>query len=187
MKILAINCGSSSIKCRVFTNDGDGGPKELAGGAVIGLGQAEAVLHHEFEGRSIKQQFELPDHRGALAAIMDILLHPEHGPLQGISEVSLVGHRTVQGGESFSGAVIIDQEVIAKMERCIQLAPIHNPANMEGIRQAQAMLPSVKHMAVFDTAFHQTLPPRAYMYALPYECYEQHGIRRFGFHGTSCR
>ena len=187
MKILIINCGSSSIKYRVFAAEGAGEPKDLAGGAVSGLGQSEARLEHQFQGRSLEWKLDRPDHSQGLASIMEILLHPEHGPLRDISEVGLVGHRTVHGGEGFSSAVAIGQEVITKIERCIPLAPIHNPANLEGIRQAQALLPAAEHVAVFDTAFHQTLPPRAYLYAIPYELYEKHGIRKFGFHGTSCR
>ncbi len=187
MKILVINCGSSSIKYRLFAAKGPGWLEDLAGGAVSGLGQREAVLEHEFQGQSIQRNLDRPDHRRGLAAIIETLLHPKHGAMEDLSEVRLVGHRTVHGGEGFNGAVMIDYRVIAKMERCIPLAPIHNPANLEGIRQAQALLPQAEHVAVFDTAFHQTLPPRAYMYAVPYELYEQYGIRKFGFHGTSCR
>ena len=187
MKILIINCGSSSIKYRVFAAESAGVPENLAGGTVSGLGQSGAMLEHEFQGRSLAWKLDRPNHRQGLASIMEVLLHPEHGPLKDLSEVRLVGHRTVHGGEGFNSAVVIGQEVIAKIERCIPLAPIHNPANLEGIRQAQALLPKATHVAVFDTAFHQTLPARAFVYALPYELYQQHGIRRFGFHGTSCR
>lgn len=187
MKILVINCGSSSIKYRVFQTAGPVGLQSLAGGAVNGLGGPDAVMEHQSPNLSSKTVLNRPDHRRALEAIMNVLTDDAHGgALCDSAEIGLVGHRTVHGGDRFVGAVFVDRDVIAGMEKCIPLAPVHNPANLEGIRQAMKMLPRAGHVAVFDTAFHQTLPQRAYMYGLPYDLYEKHGIRKYGFHGTSC-
>ncbi|MCG6879899.1 MAG: acetate kinase [Deltaproteobacteria bacterium] len=187
MKILVINCGSSSIKYRVFQTAEPGGLQSLAGGAVNGLGRPDAVLEHQSRERESRTALNRPDHRRALEAIMNVLTdHAHGGDLWDASEIGLVGHRAVHGGDRFAGAVFVDGDVIAGMQKCIPLAPVHNPANLEGIRQAMNMLPRAGHVAVFDTAFHQTLPQRAYMYGLPYDLYEKHGIRKYGFHGTSC-
>jgi acetate kinase len=187
MKILVINCGSSSIKYRVFRDDGKAGPVPITGGTAVGLGQDGAALIYEHAGGYMREELRGSDHGSAMAAIIELLVHPQHGGIRDLSEVGLVAHRTVHGGEGFNCAVMIDQQVIDKMERCIPLAPIHNPANLEGIRQALELLPGARQVAVFDTAFHQSLPPRAYMYAIPYELYQRHGVRKYGFHGTSCR
>lgn len=187
MKILVINCGSSSIKYGLFRADRLEDYVSLACGAVSGLGRSDGLLTHETGGRAVQIKLDRPDYRKGLEAILAALSHPEHGVVAEPSEIGLVGHRAVHGGESFTEAVIIDREVIARMKQCIPLAPIHNPANLEGIRQARTLLPRAWHVAVFDTAFHHTLPARAYMYAIPYELYQRHGIRKYGFHGTSCR
>ena len=186
MKILVINCGSSSIKYRVFQAGESAGLHSLAQGAVSGLGSPDAVLKHQSPEIRSSTVLNRPDHRQGLEAIMHVLTDSAHGALGDPSEIGLVGHRTVHGGDRFTGAVFVDKNVIAGMKKCIPLAPVHNPANLEGIRQAMDMLPRAGHVAVFDTAFHQTLPQRAYMYGLPYELYEKHGIRKYGFHGTSC-
>ncbi len=186
MKILVVNCGSSSIKYRVFRAGEPEGLKSLAEGALSALGSPEAVLEHQSRGRKFSATLNRPDHRQGLEAMMNVLTDSAHGALRDPSEIGLVGHRAVHGGDRFTGAVFVDRDVIAGMEKCIPLAPVHNPANLEGIRQAMDMLPRAGHVAVFDTAFHQTLPKRAYMYGLPYELYEKHGIRKYGFHGTSC-
>ena len=187
MKILVINCGSSSIKYGLFRADRGEDLLSLASGAVSGLGGSEGLLRHETGGRAVPIGLHRPDYREGLQAILAVLSHPEHGAVAEPSEIGLVGHRAVHGGEGFTEAVLIDREVIAGMEQCIPLAPLHNPANLEGIKQARALLPGARHVAVFDTAFHQSLPARAYLYAIPYGLYERHGIRKFGFHGTSCR
>lgn len=186
MLVLIINCGSSSVKYRLFRAGNNGDLNSQAGGIVSELGKETAYIKHEVPGLVFKKRLDRPDYRQAFEAIIETLTHPEHGVLGDVSEIGAVGHRTVHGGDKFTGSVLIDQEVIAKMEQCIPLAPIHNPANLAGISQALAFLPSTPQVAVFDTAFHQTLPLHAALYAIPYELYEKHGIRKYGFHGTSC-
>lgn len=183
MKILVLNCGSSSLKYSLI---------ELPEYKVITAGLVERV---GTEGAFIKIQkpdgskeeiaSPVPDHTAGVELILEKLLDAEVGFIKSLDEIEAVGHRLVHGGEVFSGSVVINDEVIAQLEKCIPLAPLHNPANIMGIRAAQKVLPSKPHCGVFDTAFHQTMPPQAYMYALPYHLYEKHGIRRYGFHGTS--
>ncbi len=146
MKILVINCGSSSIKYGLFRADRLEDHVSLACGAVSGLGRSDGLLTHETGGRAVQIKLDRPDYRKGLQAILAALSHPEHGVVAEPSEIGLVGHRAVHGGESFTEAVIIDREVIAKMKQCIPLAPIHNPANLEGIRQARALLPRARHV-----------------------------------------
>jgi acetate kinase len=185
MKILVINCGSSSIKYRLFQVQ-SGELTDRTGGTVSNLNQEKAVISHQAGERCYEKRLDHTDYLGGFEAIIEALLDPEHGVLEDISEIGAVGHRTVHGGNRFTGAVLIDEEVMAKMRECIPLAPLHNPPNIMGIEQARRLLPRVRQAAVFDTAFHQTLPPRAFMYSLPYRYYEQYGVRKFGFHGTSC-
>lgn len=183
MKILILNCGSSSLKYSLV---------ELPKYRVITSGLAERV---GTDGAFIKYQYadgskeELPreinNHTDGVREILSLLLDPNIGYLKSKDEIGAVGHRLVHGGETFSGSVRIGEEVIAQLEKCIPLAPLHNPANIMGIRAAQEVLGAIPHCGVFDTAFHQTMPQYAYMYALPYELYERHGLRRYGFHGTS--
>lgn len=183
MNVLVINCGSSSLKYQLLDMTTE---EVLAKGLAERIGIEGSVLVHEAPGQD-KVKFEQPmnTHKEALNILMAALVDPNHGVVKSLEEISAVGHRTVHGGETFSASVVINDEVIAKMEECSELAPLHNPANLIGIRACQELLPNVPMVAVFDTAFHQTLPGEAYMYPLPYELYEQFKIRKYGFHGTS--
>ena len=184
MKVLIINCGSSSIKYQLFDAEAD---RTLVKGIVARIGEKSSSIIHHARGEDFKMAISIPSHREGIELIAELLIDPAHGVLHSISEISAVGHRTVHGGDIFVQSVLITAEVIAKMEECVPLAPLHNPANLLGIREAQRILPDIPHVAVFDTAFHQTIPPKAYLYALPYEYYKTNKIRRYGFHGTSCR
>jgi len=183
MNILAINCGSSSLKYQLF---------DWAQKAVIAKGLVERVtiggsyIAHEVPGREkYKKEFECPNHTVAIDLVTKTLLDPEVGVLKDINQISAVGHRVVHGGEKFTRSVRIDENVLNTVKAVAHLAPLHNPPNIAGIEAAQAVLPNVPHIAIFDTAFHQTMPEEAYIYPLPYEWYEKHGVRRYGFHGTS--
>ena len=184
MKVLVINCGSSSIKYEF--NDADI-EQVLAKGIVSRIGEEGSHLKHEAGDVKLQKEIPVPSHRSGFELIVQSLLDQNHGVIKDLSEVSAVGHRTVHGGDTFIESTVITEDVIEKMEVCIPLAPLHNPANLTGIREAKRILPNVPHVAVFDTAFHQTMPLKAYLYALPYEYYETYKIRRYGFHGTSCR
>lgn len=186
MKILVLNCGSSSIKYQLLdmTNE----PILLAKGLLERIGLKDSELSHKAEGKDkIKFTQEVPDHQTGIDIIISTLMHHEYGVIKDKNEINAVGHRVVHGGEKFSGSVEITQEIIDKMEECVDLAPLHNPANLKGIYAIQKLLPEVRQCGVFDTAFHQTMPEKAYLYALPYEFYEKYKIRRYGFHGTSHR
>jgi acetate kinase len=183
MDILAINCGSSSLKYQLF----DWEKKE-----VIAKGLCERVtiggsfIVHEVPGREkYKKESECPNHTVAMDLIIKTLLDPEVGVLKDINQISAIGHRVVHGGEKFTCSVRIDESVLNTVKEVAHLAPLHNPPNISGIEAAQAVLPNVPHIAIFDTAFHQTMPEEAYIYPLPHEWYEKHGVRRYGFHGTS--
>lgn len=184
MKVLVVNCGSSSIKYQLFDMPGQ---KVLSKGIVERIGEAGAVLQHQYEDKSHRLEGEIRNHEEGIALILETLLSPDNGVLKDISEIKAVGHRVVHGGEAFTGSVVINDEVIASIEKVADLAPLHNPPNLTGIRAAMHEMPGVPQIACFDTAFHTTIPKVAYMYALPYELYEQYGIRRYGFHGTSHR
>lgn len=181
-KILVINTGSSSLKFSLFNYEG---LKMLSSGIVERIGEDEPVFKHKINGKKVENKVKAPNHKAAFQVVINDLRNPEHGLMQDINEIAGVGHRVVHGADTFSGTVKIDDRVIEKMEECIPLAPLHNPPNLMGIRAAQELLPKVPHVGVFDTAFHQTLKPKAFMYGLPYELYEKHKIRRYGFHGTS--
>jgi len=183
MNILALNCGSSSIKYKVF----NWGRKETLGsGTVERIGIAGSFIRHELPSQPpLIQNHECPTHGDALKLIVDTLLEAEKGVLKDIKEINAVGHRVVHGGEKFKSSVKITPEVLEAIKAVQDLAPLHNPPNIAGIEAAQALLPEVPHIAVFDTAFHQTMPEAAYLYALPYEWYGMYGVRRYGFHGTS--
>jgi len=184
MKILVLNCGSSSIKYQLLEMSGE--PDLLAIGLLERVGLEDSVLKHEAKGKEkYKSTQPCSDHLVGINLIIDILLHPEHGVLKSKEEIAAVGHRVVHGGEKFSGSVTITQEIIDKMEECVDLAPLHNPANLKGIYAITALLPNVLQCGVFDTAFHQTMPEHVYLYGIPYEMYEKHKVRRYGFHGTS--
>ncbi len=185
MKILVINAGSSSIKYQLFDMESDA---VLAKGMCDRIGIAGGNFKHKVDGREdYKIEIQMANHKEAVKLVLDTLVSPDHGVIASLSEISAVGHRVLHGGEKFSGSVIVDEKVIAAIEECCELGPLHNPHNLTGIRACEAMMPGVPQVAVFDTGFHQTMPDYAYMYALPYEYYEKYRIRRYGFHGTSHR
>ena len=184
MLVLVINCGSSSIKYQLFDMP-DG--RVLARGLVERIGEPLSAMHHEANGRRRTTQCAVGGHADGIALILRSLVEGPDGVISDVSMLGAVGHRVVHGSDQFVESCLIDEKVIEAVERFSDLAPLHNPPNLVGIRAAMAALPGVAHVAVFDTAFHQTMPARAYMYALPYELYEKHGIRRYGFHGTSHR
>ncbi|NLJ71368.1 MAG: acetate kinase [Clostridiaceae bacterium] len=185
MKILVVNAGSSSLKYQLF--DLERLPRAVvASGLCERIGIDGSNLKHETgDGREYNVEAEMPDHTVAVKLVIDALLSAEHGVLSSLSEVDAVGHRVVHGGEKFASSVIIDEEVKQAIKDCYPLAPLHNPANMMGIEACEKAMPGISQVAVFDTAFHQTIPNKAYMYALPYELYKKHAVRRYGFHGTS--
>jgi acetate kinase len=184
MKILVINCGSSSLKYQVIdmTNE-----TLLAKGLVERIGIEGSVLKHEKEGMDDKFVLETPmkDHKDAIGHVMDAVQMDSYGVVSSMDEISAVGHRVVHAGEKYSRSVVINDDVIEALEECVELAPLHNPPNLLGIKAAQELMPGTPNVGVFDTAFHQTMPPSSYVYALPYEYYEKYGVRRYGFHGTS--
>jgi acetate kinase len=183
MIILALNCGSSSVKYQLF----DWEKKEVvAKGMVERVIVGDSFIIHEVPGRdNYRCDYECPDHRVAIDLIIKTLVDKGHGVLSDINDISAVGHRVVHGGEKFTCSVLIDESVLDAVKDVQHLAPLHNPPNIAGIEAAQAVLPQVPHIAIFDTAFHQTMPEHAYIYPVPYEWYKQHGVRRYGFHGTS--
>jgi acetate kinase len=185
MNILVINAGSSSLKYQLMDPDTR---VILAKGLCERIG-IDGRLTHKVPAVDGKYEFEIPmpTHAEAIQAVLDALLSPEHGVIKSMDEIDAVGHRVVHGGESFAESVKIDDSVMEAIEACIPLAPLHNPANITGIRACQKVMPKVPMVAVFDTAFHQTMPEKAYIYALPYEYYEKDKVRRYGFHGTSHR
>ncbi|MGP1597471.1 acetate kinase [Peptoanaerobacter stomatis] len=183
MNILVINCGSSSLKYQFIDMRDE---SVLAKGLVERIGIEGSVLKHERTGmdkETIKQS--IPDHNVALRLVIDALMNQKYGAIKDLSEINAVGHRVVHGGEAFACSVVIDEKVKKSLEDCIDLAPLHNPPNLVGINACEKILPNVPMVAVFDTAFHQTMPSSSYLYALPYEYYTKHKIRRYGFHGTS--
>ena len=185
MKILVINAGSSSIKYQLIDMETEA---VLAKGLCDRIGIAGGNFKHKVEGREdYKIDIQMKDHAEAVQLVLDTLVSKEHGVIKSLSEISAVGHRVLHGGEKFSGSVIIDETVIAAIEECCELGPLHNPHNLTGIRACEKLMPGVPQVAVFDTGFHQTMPDYAYLYALPYEYYEKYHIRRYGFHGTSHR
>lgn len=185
MKILVLNCGSSSIKYKLFDMDTRA---VLAQGGVEKIGLPDSFLQVKLpNGEKVKIEQAMPEHTVGIQLILNSLIDEKIGCLQSLDEINAVGHRVVHGGEKFNQSVLITPEVKEMIVKCIELAPLHNPANLKGIEAIEQTLPSVPQVAVFDTAFHQTMPDEAYMYALPYELYEKYAIRRYGFHGTSHR
>lgn len=184
MKILVLNCGSSSIKYQLVDMAQDG--KIMAKGLVEKIGLPQGELTHQAWGGD-KQKFSKPvaDHQVGINWVLEYLVHPQYGVIKDLKEINAVGHRVVHGGETFKDSILIDARVMRDLEACIPLAPLHNPANIKGIVSMQNLLPEVPQVAVFDTSFHQTMPDYAYMYAVPYEFYEHDRMRRYGFHGTS--
>ena len=184
MKILIINAGSSSLKYQFMESDG---------GEVFAKGLCERIgidgrLTHKVPGReNVVMDIPMPTHNEAIQSVLDIMVDPEKGVIASTDEIAAVGHRVLHGGMAFTESCIIDDACIAAIEKCIPLGPLHNPANLMGIRACQKIMPNTPQVAVFDTAFHMTMPPKAYIYAIPYEYYEKDDVRRYGFHGTSHR
>lgn len=183
MNILVINCGSSSLKYQLIDMDGE---KVLVKGLVERIGIEGSIIKHEVTGKE-KVTIEEPmnDHKRALELVLEAIVHEEHGAIKSMDEINAVGHRVVHGGEEFAGSVVIDEAVMNALDRCIELAPLHNPPNIMGIEACKELMPNTPMVGVFDTAFHQTIPAENYIYPLPYEFYEKYKIRRYGFHGTS--
>lgn len=183
MDILAINCGSSSVKYQLFDWENR---QVIAKGLVERVTIGGSFIVQEAPGcEKYRREFECPDHTVAMDLIIRTLADPDHGVLKEMGQISAVGHRVVHGGEKFTSSVLIDEHVLECIRAVQHLAPLHNPPNIAGIEAARAVLPDVPHIAIFDTAFHQTTPEHAYIYPLPYEWYEKYGVRRYGFHGTS--
>ncbi len=183
MIILALNCGSSSVKYQLYDWDKR---EVITRGVVERIGLENSFITHEEPGKDVyKAEYSCPNHEAALKLILDTLTDKDVGVIKEINAISAVGHRVVHGGEKFHSSVKIDDEVLSAIKEYADLAPLHNPANIAGIEGAKAVLPDVPHIAVFDTAFHQTMEPYAYMYPVPYEWYKMYGVRRYGFHGTS--
>jgi acetate kinase len=183
MVILTLNCGSSSVKYQLYNWDEK---RVMASGIVERVTQPGSVIKHKAVGNDeYEKEKDCPDHREAINLVMEAIQHPEYGALNNINEIKAVGHRVVHGGEKFSKSVQVNEEVLNTFRDIQNLAPLHNPANIMGIEAAQSVLPDVPHCAVMDTAWHQTMPNKAFLYALPYEWYTKYGVRRYGFHGTS--
>lgn len=183
MNILVINCGSSSLKYQLINSDTE---DVLAKGLCERIGIEGSMLTHQPAGKDkIKKELDMPDHTAAVQFVIEALTDKENGCIKSLSEIDAIGHRIVHGGESFSGSVVLTEEVMRGIEECNELAPLHNPANLIGIRSCSKIMPNVPQVGVFDTAFHQTMPEKAYLYGLPYEYYKKYKIRRYGFHGTS--
>ncbi len=183
MKILVINCGSSSIKYQLYSLERH---HILAKGIVEKIGMKGSFLKHEKEtGQKVLFEGEILDHKIGIEYVLGVLSSEKHGCINSLEEINAVGHRVVHGGEEFSESVLITDEIIHKLEKFIDLAPLHNPPNLKGIYALKALIPDIPQVAVFDTAFHHTIPQHSFMYAIPYALYKKYGIRRYGFHGTS--
>lgn len=183
--VLVINCGSSSLKYQLLDMTSE---TTLAKGLVERIGLDPGVHTYQRPGQDdIRAEMPIDDHARAVELLLAALVHPDHGIIKSMAEVSAVGHRVVHAGERYSGSVIITTDVIDALKACVPLAPLHNPANITGIEAVQKVMPDVPMVGVFDTAFHQSMPDRAYIYPIPYQLYEEHQIRRYGFHGTSHR
>ena len=183
MIVLVLNAGSSSIKYQLF----DVIKKQvLAKGLVDKIGMADAALiNNRIDGDEVKLEGEIIDHQAGIEYVLGVLISDKHGSIGSLEEIDAVGHRVVHGGESFHSSVLINEQIIRKIEECVPLAPLHNPPNLKGIYAVTELMPDTPQVAVFDTAFHQTMPKSAYMYASPYSLYKKYGLRRYGFHGTS--
>lgn len=181
MKILVVNCGSSSLKYQLIDSDTE---KVSASGQCERIG-LDGIFSIKINGEKKEKNVDIPDHAVAIKTVLDALVDKENAVIDSLEEIQAIGHRVVHGGEKFSKSVLITEEVIHEIEECNDLAPLHNPANILGIRACQEVMPKVPNVAVFDTAFHQTMPAKAYLYGIPKEYYEKYGVRRYGFHGTS--
>ncbi|WP_019538739.1 acetate kinase [Proteiniphilum acetatigenes] len=185
MKILVLNCGSSSIKYKLFEMESK---EVIAQGGVEKIGMKGSFLKFALpDGQKVMLEGEILEHRAGIEYILGVLLSEKYGCIQSLDEIEAVGHRVVHGGERFNSSVLITDEVIEILNECIELAPLHNPPNLKGIYAIQELMPDTPQVGVFDTAFHQTMPDYAYMYGIPHSLYEKYGIRRYGFHGTSHR
>ncbi len=183
MKVLVLNSGSSSVKFQFVRMEDE---SLLAKGIVEKIGSSDAIIQYQPEGKNkIREIREVRNHEMAIEMVLSLLRHPQHGVIRDQSEIDGIGHRVVHGGEDFSGSVLITDKVKAAVRKCIQFAPLHNPANLKGIEACEMLLPGIPQIGVFDTAFHQTIPPQAFIYGLPYALYQKLRIRRYGFHGTS--
>ena len=183
MKVLVINCGSSSLKYQVLDMTTEA---LLCKGLVERIGMDGAVITHEKIGMDkVVNETPMEDHKAAITLVLEAIQDSEHGVVESMDEIGAVGHRVVHAGEKYASSVLITDDVIKALEECIDLAPLHNPPNLLGIAACQELMPGTPMVGVFDTAFHQTMPPESYIYALPYEYYEKYGVRRYGFHGTS--
>ncbi len=182
MKILVINCGSSSLKYQLIDSE----TEQVMAKGICERIKLDGVLTHQTTGKEkIKLEADMPDHSAAVKIVLDKLLDPVDGAISSLDEINAIGHRVVHGGEKFASSALINDEVLEAIEACNDLAPLHNPANLIGIRACEELMPGVPQVAVFDTAFHQTMPECAYIYGIPYEYYEKYKVRRYGFHGTS--
>ena len=182
MKVLVINCGSSSLKYQLIDSRSE---EVLAAGLCERIGIDGRMTHTPSGGDTVVKNDPLPDHGAAIQSVLSALTDKAHGVISSLGEIGAVGHRLVHGGEKFAASVIINDEVIAEVEACNDLAPLHNPANLIGVRACRQIMPDVPMVGVFDTAFHQTMPPKAYLYGIPHQYYQEHKVRRYGFHGTS--
>ena len=182
MKVLVVNCGSSSLKYQIIDMNDE---KVMAKGNFERIGEQEAFVTHKVNGEKYVTKFPAMNHEEALKIVLEQLVHEQYGVIKDLSEISAVGHRVVHGGELFDKSVLIDEDVIGKIEDCSALAPLHNPAAILGIRACQSAMPGIPMVATFDTAFHQTMPQENFLYPIPYEYYEKYRIRKYGFHGTS--
>ncbi len=183
MNVLVINCGSSSLKYQLINADTE---EVLAKGLCERIGIDGGMHTYQPKGSDkIKTSVDMPSHTKAVSLVLEALTDPKSGMIKSLDEIDAVGHRIVHGGEKFSKSVIIDDEVLAAIEECNDLAPLHNPANLIGVNSCKELMPNVPMVAVFDTAFHQTMPPKAFLYGIPYEYYKKYKVRRYGFHGTS--
>lgn len=181
MKILVVNCGSSSLKYQLI----DSATEEVSASGQCERIGLDGIFSIKVNGKKDEKEVDIPDHSVGIKTVLDALVDPKYAVLKSLDEIEAIGHRVVHGGEKFSSSVLIDEEVIREIDECSALAPLHNPANILGIRACQKIMPGVPNVAVFDTAFHQTMPAKAYLYGIPKEYYEKYGIRRYGFHGTS--
>ena len=185
MKILVLNCGSSSIKYQLFNM---ANREVIARGGIEKLGMKGSFLKHvRQDGQVVIFEGEILDHKIGIEFILGVLTSVKHGCLKGLEELDAVGHRVVHGGERFNSSALLTEEILAEITKCIDIAPLHNPPNLKGIRAIEELIPGIPQVGVFDTAFHQTMEPKAYMYGIPYTLYKKYGIRRYGFHGTSHR
>lgn len=184
MKILVINCGSSSLKYQLINMEDE---SVQAKGLVERIGMDGSILTQKVNGEKYIVEQPMKDHKDAIKIVLDALIDSKHGVIKDMSEISAVGHRVVHAGEKYSSSVLISDEVMKVLEDCIKLAPLHNPPNIIGIEACKSLMPTTPMVAVFDTAFHQTIPDYAYIYPLPYDLYTKYGVRKYGFHGTSHR